>query len=78
MRGSNTDHERTPTASNFRVRDLRNAYVTNSIRAGDDIQTVQANAGHYSAAFTLDRYAHVTASMQRESAARMQSFLDSL
>ena len=32
----------------------------------------------YSAAFTLDRYAHVTASMQRESAARMQSFLDSL
>ena len=28
--------------------------------------------------YTLDRYAHVTASMQRESAARMQSFLDSL
>ncbi len=52
--------------------------MVDALRAGDDVKTVQASAGHYSAAFTLDRYAHVTASMQRESAARMQSFLDSL
>jgi len=57
---------------------LRDTYVVDALRAGDDVKTVQASAGHYSAAFTLDRYAHVTASMQRESAARMQSFLDSL
>ena len=62
----------------FRVHDLRHTYVVDALRAGDDVKTVQASAGHYSAAFTLDRYAHVTASMQRESAARMQSFLDSL
>ena len=62
----------------FRVHDLRHTYVVDALRAGDDVKTVQNSAGHYSAAFTLDRYAHVTASMQRESAARMQSFLDSL
>ncbi len=62
----------------YRVHDLRHTYVVDALRAGDDVKTVQASAGHYSAAFTLDRYAHVTASMQRESAARMQSFLDSL
>ena len=62
----------------YRVHDLRHTYVVDALRAGDDVKTVQASAGHYSAAFTLDRDAHVTASMQRESAARMQSFLDSL
>ena len=62
----------------YRVHDLRHTYVVDALRAGDDVKTVQASAGHFSAAFTLDRYAHVTASMQRESAARMQSFLDSL
>ena len=62
----------------YRVHDLRHTYVVDALRAGDDVKTVQASAGHYSAAFTLDRYAHVTASMQRESAARMQSFFDTL
>ena len=42
------------------------------------MKTVQQNAGHYSAAFTLDRYAHVTETMHRESADRMQNFLKNL
>ena len=46
-------------------------YVVSSIMAGDDVKTIQQNAGHYSSAFTLDRYAHVTATMQKESANRM-------
>ena len=62
----------------FRVHDLRHTYVVDALRAGDDVKTVQNSAGHYSAAFTLDRYAHVTATMQKESAARMQAFLNSL
>ena len=64
--------------THYRVHDLRHAYVVNSIRAGDDIKTVQTNAGHYSAAFILDRYAHVTETMKKESAARMQAFIDSI
>ena len=61
-----------------RFHDLRHTYVVNAFRAGDDVKTVQQNAGHYSAAFTLDRYAHVTETMHRESANRMQAFYEAL
>ena len=70
LRAAELDH--------FRVHDLRHTYVVDALRAGDDVKTIQTSAGHYSSAFTLDRYAHVTATMQKESAARMQAFLDSL
>lgn len=46
-----------------RVHDLRHTFAVNSLRAGDDIKTLQENMGHYSAAFTLDRYGHVTEEM---------------
>ena len=61
-----------------RFHDLRHTYVVNAFRAGDDVKTVQQNAGHYSAAFTLDRYAHVTETMRKESAERMQNFFEAL
>ena len=61
-----------------RFHDLRHTYVVNAFRAGDDVKTVQQNAGHYSAAFTLDRYAHVTETMRLESANRMQRFIEGL
>ena len=61
-----------------RFHDLRHTYVVSSIRAGDDVKTIQQNAGHYSSAFTLDRYAHVTATMQKESATRMEKFIAGL
>lgn len=61
-----------------RVHDLRHTFAVNSIRAGDDIKTLQENMGHYSAAFTPDRYGHVTETMRRESANRMQAFIESM
>ena len=61
-----------------RFHDLRHTYVVSSIMAGDDVKTIQQNAGHYSSAFTLDRYAHVTATMQKESANRMEKFIAGL
>ena len=60
------------------VYDLRHTFAVNSIMAGDDIKTLQENMGHYSAAFTLDRYGHVTPTMRRESANRMQAFISNL
>ena len=57
-----------------RFHDTRHTYAVNAIRAGDDIKTVQGNLGHSSAAFTLDRYGHFTEQMQKDSAARMESF----
>ena len=50
----------------------------NSLRAGDDIKTLQENMGHFSAAFTLDRYGHVTEEMRKASPQRMQAFIDNM
>lgn len=59
----------------IRLHDLRHSYAVASIRAGDDIKTVQGNLGHASAAFTLDIYGHVTDRMKQDSAARMDGFI---
>ncbi len=63
---------------NARFRDLRHSYAVAAIRAGDDIKTVQGNLGHATAAFTLDVYGHVTDQMKRESADRMERFIQSI
>lgn len=59
----------------FRFHDLRHSYAVASLRSGDDVKTVQENLGHATAAFTLNTYAHVTAQMKRDSAARMEEFI---
>ena len=61
-----------------RFHDLRHTYAVNALRAGDDIKTVQENLGHHTAAFTLDKYGHVTETMKRESANRMEVFIEGL
>ena len=61
-----------------RFHDLRHSYAVASLRAGDDIKTVQSNLGHHTAAFTLDVYGHVTEEMKRASADRMEKFIQSV
>lgn len=63
---------------NLRFHDLRHTYAVTSIHSGDDIKTVQENLGHHTAAFTLDQYGHVTETMQRDSADRMQAFIKAI
>ena len=62
----------------MRFHDLRHTYAVNSLRAGDDIKTVQENLGHYTAAFTLEVYAHATAQMKTDSANRMESYINGI
>ena len=62
----------------YRFHDLRHTYVGTSIHAGDDPKAVSSNAGHYSVAFTLDRYRHLMDSMRKESSERMEQFRMSL
>lgn len=62
----------------IRLHDLRHSYAVASIRSGDDIKTVQDNLGHATASFTLDVYGHVTDQMKRDSAARMEQFIQSV
>ena len=59
----------------IRVHDLRHTYAVNSLRAGDDIKTLQENMGHATASFTLDVYGHYTGDMRRASASRMEDFI---
>ena len=61
-----------------RLHDLRHSYAVASLMSGDDIKTVQENMGHFSAAFTLDRYGHVTEEMKTASAQRMEKFIQSI
>ena len=48
----------------------------NSLKAGDDIKTLQENLGHATASFTLSTYAHATRTMKTESANRMEKFIE--
>lgn len=57
------------------VHDLRHTYAVLSLQNGDDIKTVQGNLGHATAAFTLDRYGHVSERMREDSAARMERYI---
>ena len=62
----------------LRFHDLRHTYATVSLQNGDDYKTVSESLGHATVAFTLDVYGHVTDKMKRDSADRMQSFIDSI
>lgn len=63
---------------NTRFHDLRHSYAVVALQSGDDVKTVQENLGHFSAAFTLDVYGHVTEKMKLESANRMEQFIKSI
>ena len=64
--------------SDSRVHDLRHTFAVISLQNGDDVKTVQTNLGHATAAFTLDVYGHASERMRRESADRMQQYIESL
>ena len=65
-------------APNARVHDLRHTYAVLSLKAGDDAKTLSENMGHYSAAFTMDVYAYVTPGMRRDSANRMDQYMQTV
>ena len=61
-----------------RFHDLRHSYAVISLQNGDDIKTVQETLGHHTAAFTLDVYGHVSNKMFKESATRMEKFINEI
>ena len=58
-----------------RFHDLRHTFATIALQNGVDIKTVSGMLGHFSAGFTLDTYAHVTTSAQKEAAQAMANVL---
>lgn len=61
-----------------RPHDLRHTAATVALSSGADIKSVQGLLGHSTAAFTLDRYGHVTDRMREDTANRVQGYYDSL
>lgn len=61
-----------------RFHDLRHTYAVTSLQEGDSVKTVQENLGHATASFTLDVYGHVSERMKKESAARMEKFIQKI
>lgn len=59
----------------LRFHDLRHSFAVASLRAGDDIKTLQENLGHASASTTLNVYAHVTEQMRKASSQRMDAYI---
>ena len=58
-----------------RFHDLRHTFATIALQNGVDIKTVSGMLGHFSAGFTLDTYAHVTTSAQKEAAETLGQIL---
>ena len=61
-----------------RLHDLRHTFATLALQNDVDIKTVSEMMGHATVAFTLDRYGHMTETMQQHASDRMQSFIDKL
>lgn len=59
----------------IRLHDLRHTALTLALQAGVPVKAVSELAGHASVAITMDRYAHVTPSLQEEAAAKIESLL---
>ena len=55
-----------------RFHDLRHSYAVFALEAGDNMKELQAALGHYSAAFTMNTYAHVSDQARYESAKRQE------
>lgn len=61
-----------------RFHDLRHSYAVAALQSGVIVKTVQENLGHYSSAFTLDVYGHVSDQMRRDGAEKMEQFIKGL
>ncbi|MBR3015690.1 MAG: site-specific integrase [Clostridia bacterium] len=61
-----------------RFHDLRHTYATLALQNGVDVKTVSNNLGHATVAFTMDKYVHVSMTMQKDCVSKMESFISSL
>lgn len=60
-----------------RFHDLRHAYATLMLEAGEELAIVSRSLGHADLSTTADVYAHLTPAMLERSAARMDGILAS-
>ena len=54
-----------------RFHDLRHTFATMALENGMDVKTLSSTIGHVSSATTIDIYSHITNTMQRQAAAKI-------
>ena len=64
--------------NDVRFHDMRHSYATAALQSGSNIKALQKNLGHHSPAFTLATYAHVTKKGDKDSAMRMEAFIQDI
>lgn len=64
--------------ASVRFHDLRHSYAVFALESGDNIKEIQAALGHYSAAFTMNTYGHISEEARKESAARQQAAINGI
>ncbi len=62
----------------LRFHSLRHTYAVTSLHAGADVKSISEQLGHYSAAFTMDVYIDEKMEMRRESANKLDAFVEGL
>ena len=67
----------TAAVPQIRFHDLRHTSATLMLENNEHPKIVQERLGHASIGITLDRYSHVTPSMQRDAAGRLDALLNS-
>lgn len=61
-----------------RVHDLRHTFAVVCLQEGIDIKSLQDLLGHFSPAFTLQVYGHVTGSMRKENRTRLNTYAEKM
>ena len=61
-----------------RFHDLRHTYAVLALQNGIDIKTVSASLGHYSVAFTMDKYGHVSNTMRKMASEKIGYYIEGL
>ena len=64
-------------ATEIRFHDLRHTAATLMLAAGEHPKIVSERLGHARIALTLDRYSHVTMTMQEAAAERLETLISS-
>ena len=62
----------------LRFHDLRHTYAALSLETGADMKSVSKMMGHATVAFTMEMYGHMSDTMGRENAQKMQNYFDAL
>jgi integrase len=62
----------------IRFHDVRHTHATLLLEAGVDISVVSRRIGHGDVGFTAKVYAHVTARLQLDAAAKLSTYLEPL